>query len=554
MSGVSGPISDSISGSSVIISDDVTPCRLCLSQNSTTIDASEGRLRSLLHLFFAFWINSDDKSKVICMECLDTVMAFYEFYKKVRLAQKEISNTDVDDILSDDGEDPDFIKDKMSNNVVQPYEFPICKIEECNLYDGCSNSVSIKEEPVEFYDEDAKNTPFPLESITPKEECESSDDFLDSPNHDSGHYNSQNLIRSKKKLRYQKYLNVNRTSNSNLSESKNTDYNFPSEIYRNGKLFLKGPSLENAINKFYDLGCEVCKEKVEFAEINDLFKHYELEHKTKGYVICCNSKLYNRRAICMHMGRHLQPTAFECPICKKIVSRPIILEKHIQSHLPDEEKPYKCQQCDKRFGNMAALNNHKQIHIPISERDSYTCKVCGKVFTMSSSLRNHVALVHGNVKYLCSECGQSCQSKTNLTLHMLTHEPAEKHQARCSQCDVVCKNKYLLRRHMKRHADLLQCSLCEFSTPLQIELRAHMRVKHSDSKPYSCVICGKQFKMKSCMNTHMAQHTGERKYLCPFCPKTFAASGNYYTHRKRMHSEEIKNQNKSNKLDSDTAS
>lgn len=42
-----------------------------------------------------------------------------------------------------------------------------------------------------------------------------------------------------------------------------------------------------------------------------LFRHYESEHRTKGYVVCCNSKLYNRKAICMHMGRHLQPSAFE---------------------------------------------------------------------------------------------------------------------------------------------------------------------------------------------------------------------------------------------------
>lgn len=66
---------------------------------------------------------------------------------------------------------------------------------------------------------------------------------------------------------------------------------------------------------------------------------------------------------------------------------------------------------------------------------------------------------------------------------------------------------------MKRHADLLQCSLCEFSTPLQIELRAHTRVKHSDSKPYSCVICGKQFKMKSCMNVRFTFYVLKYVYV-----------------------------------------
>lgn len=44
------------------------------------------------------------------MECLDTVMVFYEFYKKVRSVQKKLSNTNVGDISSDDREDADFMK------------------------------------------------------------------------------------------------------------------------------------------------------------------------------------------------------------------------------------------------------------------------------------------------------------------------------------------------------------------------------------------------------------------------------------------------------------
>lgn len=38
---------------------------------------------------------------------------------------------------------------------------------------------------------------------------------------------------------------------------------------------------------------------------------------------------------------------------------------------------------------------------------------------------------------------------------------------------------------------------------------------------------------------HLNQHTGDLPYSCPFCPKKFASSGNYYTHRKRMHREEV---------------
>jgi len=38
---------------------------------------------------------------------------------------------------------------------------------------------------------------------------------------------------------------------------------------------------------------------------------------------------------------------------------------------------------------------------------------------------------------------------------------------------------------------------------------------------------------------HMVQHTGVRKFACQFCSRTFASSGNYYSHRKRMHPIEL---------------
>lgn len=58
-------------------------------------------------------------------------------------------------------------------------------------------------------------------------------------------------------------------------------------------------------------------------------------------------------------------------------------------------------------------------------------------FTLHTSFVGHMATVHGNVKYLCAECGRSFQTKTNLTMHMLTHDPAEKHKVTCSKCGLM---------------------------------------------------------------------------------------------------------------------
>lgn len=66
-----------------------------------------------------------------------------------------------------------------------------------------------------------------------------------------------------------------------------------------------------------------------------------------------------------------------------------------------------------------------------------------------------------------------------------------------------------------------------------------MRVQHTNDKPFSCDVCNKSFKLKNTLRNHQVQHTGVRRFICPFCGRSFASSGNYYSHRKRMHPQEL---------------
>lgn len=69
---------------------------------------------------------------------------------------------------------------------------------------------------------------------------------------------------------------------------------------------------------------------------------------------------------------------YRCDECGYIVTRPRFLESHKQTHLPDNEKPFACNDCTRRFCWKSALRIHLISHQPASERKHYICHVCGR--------------------------------------------------------------------------------------------------------------------------------------------------------------------------------
>lgn len=117
---------------------------------------------------------------------------------------------------------------------------------------------------------------------------------------------------------------------------------FPDKIIQDTKLLIRGKKLMFLMSKFYRLDCDLCDDdskKTTFKLLSSLLEHYSIHHSVKGYVLCCDAKLVKPRAMAMHMSRHLQPDAFKCPSCEKMMTCPKILQYHIQNHLPEEQRP-----------------------------------------------------------------------------------------------------------------------------------------------------------------------------------------------------------------------
>ncbi|GLH14396.1 Zinc finger protein weckle [Gryllus bimaculatus] len=128
------------------------------------------------------------------------------------------------------------------------------------------------------------------------------------------------------------------------------------------------------------------------------------------------------------------------------------------------------------------------------------------------------------MRFVCPICGKKISTKGNLKVHLETHRPKGKYG--CDICGRVFKTQSNLYRHKDYHGGVqFPCGVCGRVYPTNSTLRAHS-ITHSDLRPHACPLCDKTFKRNQDLK-------------CPYCPKAFASSGNCFSHRKRMHPQEV---------------
>ncbi|XP_029385788.1 zinc finger protein 142 isoform X2 [Echeneis naucrates] len=229
-----------------------------------------------------------------------------------------------------------------------------------------------------------------------------------------------------------------------------------------------------------------------------------------------------------------QPRHF-CTLCDFCSYTLDDVKRHnLRCHTGELEHP--CTHCDARFSSEIALRNHcKRVH---QFQVHFSCKQCDFTCNSEDTLKAHQQSKHHQVK--CSTCQESFETKESLESHQRSHLAHP-----CQLCPFAAKTRQLLGQHLLSEHEQgpleekpLRCSVCQFACRHQLVLEQHLR-SHGGKRLYKCTDCEYSTRNKQKMTWHIRIHTGEKPYSCEQCTYTCTDPSRLKLHM-RVHQEEKK--------------
>jgi hypothetical protein len=179
------------------------------------------------------------------------------------------------------------------------------------------------------------------------------------------------------------------------------------------------PRLEPRTNELLFL-CEICISTYPTAE--EFVDHFKQKHqkKAKPDEVQETSERKLKPAASRRGGSHqtsTRPRQFLCEVCGKSYTQSSHLWQHLRFH--QGVKPFECkvEGCSRKFTIRPDLNDHvRKCHT--GERP-YLCTICNKRFLTGSVFYQHRLIHRGERRYGCEECGKRFYRADALKNHLV---------------------------------------------------------------------------------------------------------------------------------------
>ncbi|XP_059615000.1 zinc finger protein 407 [Phlebotomus argentipes] len=185
------------------------------------------------------------------------------------------------------------------------------------------------------------------------------------------------------------------------------------------------------------------------------------------------------------------------------------VRKVVSSGQPAQREPikiYRCATCDHTTPDLKQFQAHYETC-----RSTWPCKVCRKIFTTSSALKQHTAEKHPS-DYTCHFCNLNFLNDTAYKKHLEVSHPDVKLVE--SPAAATPANQTGAGRGV-----IYTCSICQWKTGERLAYEDHMR-KHNKMKPFKCRICNMRFETRESASKHAKTHQPDY-FKCGDCAASF---------------------------------